>query len=859
MSTPESRLVLHLPLDEVANTMAIDRSVNNRHGQISGDPQVVADATFGSCMRFDGQRDAIAVAGADLRAPAAPPAPSAIAAGDGPAPAAAPSPRSPAHTIAGWVRLERYPSGRAWILKLGQNGAGSLHWLLQPSGATALGVWDGAQFSPTIPLGAWTHIATSYDGARLRCYIDGKLAAEPKDARFNFTNFDLGLAQTGVPEQRFAGSMAGVRAYSAALGPDDIRQIIADDRSARAAFRASHPLAFSLHDADDQPVLAIVDLPDGHAAQFEIANRSGQQLLFEQLGGDATRENHHFELLFRPGVLAGGGAAIKVDQAGWKIGRLQHADGSTSLYLLADQPIALDPGDALRLTLRNIAADGRGGARGSRVELHYGRLSYGGAALQLSGYRTQHISIVNQRGLQHIPLHVGFAGAGTVVNNGRDQLLRLRIVNAAPKPIQLTPSSVDPQAYSRIILSFDAPDEADPQGAWALATESQLRRIKPATTGWSVIEPSESAKSLEWELSPPTQIAFSAGQELVIVLGPIATTLAAGHTNLYVRYKNIPGYWDGQFVCAIEKSPLFYDERNYVGVGTATPEGKLQVIDTNQDANGGTLILGSINASNLRLGYHQNYSWVQSHGGKPLAINPVGNSVGVGTATAQAKLAVNGGVHVGGDSDPGDDNLLVDGRIGLGNASQSYIQRGVSLNWPMTTFRTNSGGSFFANLNMPSAIKIVGTSGGMLSTTTRDVLMWMDVNGIGEVLVNGKIYAQEKNFLIDHPTEPGQQLVHSCIEGPEAGVYYRGSGRLRGGRAHIRLPGYFEALTRAEGRTVQLTPRGPEPFILSYDAVADGGFTVYADRDEGVFDWEVKAVRADVAELQVERPRGDAR
>lgn len=38
-------------------------------------------------------------------------------------------------------------------------------------------------------------------------------------------------------------------------------------------------------------------------------------------------------------------------------------------------------------------------------------------------------------------------------------------------------------------------------------------------------------------------------------------------------------------------------------------------------------------------------------------------NVGVGTLTPSAKLAINGGLHVGGDSDPGDNNILVDGRI----------------------------------------------------------------------------------------------------------------------------------------------------------------------------------------------------
>ena len=82
-----------------------------------------------------------------------------------------------------------------------------------------------------------------------------------------------------------------------------------------------------------------------------------------------------------------------------------------------------------------------------------------------------------------------------------------------------------------------------------------------------------------------------------------------------------------------------------VGIGTQTPGAKLQIINANQDANGNTLILGPTNQSNLRLGYDQNYSWIQSHGSKPLAINPVGNNVGIGTTAPQTKLDVNGGIR----------------------------------------------------------------------------------------------------------------------------------------------------------------------------------------------------------------------
>ncbi|MEB3180863.1 MAG: hypothetical protein VKL59_17805 [Nostocaceae cyanobacterium] len=78
-----------------------------------------------------------------------------------------------------------------------------------------------------------------------------------------------------------------------------------------------------------------------------------------------------------------------------------------------------------------------------------------------------------------------------------------------------------------------------------------------------------------------------------------------------------------------------------VSIGsTSSPQAKLQIINTSQDANGNTLILGSTDASNLRLGYHTDYSWIQSHGSKPLSINSIGNNVGIGTTTPKSLLEI---------------------------------------------------------------------------------------------------------------------------------------------------------------------------------------------------------------------------
>ncbi|MGK7925561.1 MAG: hypothetical protein AB4290_10000 [Spirulina sp.] len=76
--------------------------------------------------------------------------------------------------------------------------------------------------------------------------------------------------------------------------------------------------------------------------------------------------------------------------------------------------------------------------------------------------------------------------------------------------------------------------------------------------------------------------------------------------------------------------------------GASAFAGSLKIVNSPQDANGDTLILGDTGGSNLRMGYANNYSWIQSHGGLPLAINPIGNNVGIGTNKPSATLEVTG-------------------------------------------------------------------------------------------------------------------------------------------------------------------------------------------------------------------------
>ena len=68
-----------------------------------------------------------------------------------------------------------------------------------------------------------------------------------------------------------------------------------------------------------------------------------------------------------------------------------------------------------------------------------------------------------------------------------------------------------------------------------------------------------------------------------------------------------------------------------------------------------------------------------------------------------------------------------------------------------------------------------------------------------------------KGFDIEHPNKEGHRLRHISLEGPEAGVYYRG--RIKNEKM-IRLPSYWKGLVNVDTITVQLQPIGAHQNII---------------------------------------------
>jgi hypothetical protein len=103
-----------------------------------------------------------------------------------------------------------------------------------------------------------------------------------------------------------------------------------------------------------------------------------------------------------------------------------------------------------------------------------------------------------------------------------------------------------------------------------------------------------------------------------------------------------------------------------------------------------------------------------------------------------------------------------------------------------------------------------------------------------------------KTFVIDHPTKEDHYLVHACVEGPEAGVYYRGHATIRERSVTVSLPDYVDRL--ATNFTVHLTPIATDQdewIHVKTTDVFQNRFTIYASAPCEVH-WMVFGTRRDV-------------
>jgi hypothetical protein len=530
-------LVLHWPLDRVTGQEVIDSSPARLNGSVTGTLPSSYDERFGTCLQFD---------------------PGKVTLPGGP------RTQLTAYTIEAWVRpldLAGIPAGDTGSVILGKESDnlrlslrhdGSVVHTCTLAGGTVVHVATGPG---KVADGAWAHLALTNDGTRARVYLDGVLAAEQALTTARAAD-SAGLSVVGK------AAVAHVRVYDGELSAAEIAQDMNADQAALGAFVRTHPLAFQLIGADEQPVLYIDDSSTGQPMTLRITNTSRTEVTLAP-----NPSAYYFRLRFRPGTLT----SVAAGTPGW--GLTTDTDHTTAaLVATAGQPIG--PGKTLDLAL-TLKADGTGGGRGTRVELDYAGITYTGQTQELTGTRLQYLDIVNHRGRTDVPLDVVFVGGDRVLSDGVTQsALTLHITNVSrAAALPLTSGSTE------FVISFQAQLANETRPSALIASTSAAAATLTAPTGWTPTK-EDLGQRLQWTLRPQADVALAAGTSIEVKLDGLIGLASLGHAPIIVEHRNIPGYQDGFVSVPVEKTPLLYTGAKTRIGGAAFGDGLLTVTDT---------------------------------------------------------------------------------------------------------------------------------------------------------------------------------------------------------------------------------------------------------------------------------------
>jgi hypothetical protein len=205
-------LVAAYHFDENGGGTLHDVSGNGNDGTLSG-PLWTAAGKNGGALLFDGTNDLVTIADApslNLTSGA---------------------------TLEAWVKPTTVTDWRTVIAK--ENGSGSLAYALSANDAqnnasrerpTARlrigGTTRTITGSARLPVNTWTHLAVTYDGARMRFYVNGVEVSNQSRSGPIATSASL-LRIGGAPglgAEFFAGFIDDVRIYSRALTASDIQR-----------------------------------------------------------------------------------------------------------------------------------------------------------------------------------------------------------------------------------------------------------------------------------------------------------------------------------------------------------------------------------------------------------------------------------------------------------------------------------------------------------------------------------------------------------------------------------------------------------------------------------------------------------
>jgi hypothetical protein len=201
-SLQDKGLVAYWSFDEGEGDIAFDETNNGNDAVLYG-PEW-AEGKRGFALRFDGVDDTVAIPHSASLMP------------------------TDAITLAAWVKIEGPAQEHYGII--GKSGYSSGYRLLihgttkkvlfQLTGEKGYSVWS----STAIPDDQWHFIVATYDGSKMKLYIDGIKDPSEKE-RKGPLDVNTNSVLIGKPQYAFNGLIDEVRIYSRALSEEEIKEL----------------------------------------------------------------------------------------------------------------------------------------------------------------------------------------------------------------------------------------------------------------------------------------------------------------------------------------------------------------------------------------------------------------------------------------------------------------------------------------------------------------------------------------------------------------------------------------------------------------------------------------------------------
>ena len=343
-------------------------------------------------------------------------------------------------------------------------------------------------------------------------------------------------------------------------------------------------------------------------------------------------------------------------------------------------------------------------------------------------------------------------------------------------------------------------------------------------------------------------------------------------------------------------TPLLTLSGNIVGAGSITAQGAIASRTTlsvgdpfntflNVTPSGDSIVLDCFGTDNVTNGQFI-FRSLRHDGSNPVVALTVaeGNASFNGNVTTTGDMDVTGAITVNGTLTTALGQLRIGagqtGGWGSGTPNINSDGNGLKINstgagavflgWDMggtTLFgngasvevgRVSPNGDAHFNGTLSASAILIGSGGFLINDDGGS--SFIDGGHGGRLLINSHVtggvvqvtgdfsVSGAKSFVVPHPLIADKDLSHSCLEGPENGVFYRGEVITKSGHAVVTLPDYFESLTYKEDRSVLLTVIAIEdnPVFggqIAASRVIDGRFVVFSSDDSVTVAWEVKAVR----------------